>query len=236
VPTYDADLMKLRLLALTLLAAACSPTEGDTPPASGLPAVPPAAPVFSAADIAASPLIVFLGDSVTAGLGLPQEQAYPALIQSRLAAEGRLVRIVNAGVSGDTSAGGLERLPWSLRQKPDVVVIALGANDGLRGQPVEALERNLAAMLTLVREAGAKAVLAGMLVPPNYGEDYGRAFAEVYPRVAREGGAVLVPFLLEGVGGVSQLNQADGIHPNAAGQAKIAEHVLAALRGLLADE
>ena len=233
--TYDGQPMNLRSLAvalLAILAAACSPAGSDAPPAAAAEARP-AAPVFSSADLAASPLIIFLGDSVTAGLGLPQEQAYPARIQSRLSAEGRLVRIVNAGVSGDTSAGGLERLPWMLKQKPDVVVIALGANDGLRGQPVEALERNLAAMLALVREAGAKAVLAGMLVPPNYGEDYGKAFAEVFPRVAREAGAAYLPFLLEGVGGVPELNQADGIHPNAAGHEKIADHVLAALRGLL---
>jgi len=181
------------------------------------------------------PLVVFLGDSLTAGYGLPEADAYPALIEAALAAEGRPVRVVNAGVSGDTSAGGLARLDWVLRLEPDVVVVELGPNDGLRGLPLEATEANLRRIVERGRAAGARVLLAGMLIPPNYGPDYAGRFAAIYPRLAEELDAPLVPFLLEGVGGEPDLNLADGIHPNAAGHRRVAENVLPHLRPLVAD-
>ncbi len=184
-------------------------------------------------EAAQPPLVVFLGDSLTAGNGLAENEAYPALIKARLAREGHPVRIVNAGVSGDTSAGGLARLDWMLSQHPDIVVVALGANDGLRGLAATELEGNLNAIVRRARDGGARVLLAGMLVPPNYGPDYAREFAEVYARVARDNHVGLVPFLLEGVGGQAALNQADGIHPNARGQAILADNVLKGLSPLL---
>src|SRR5688500_10354745 len=135
---------------------------------------------------AQGPLIVFLGDSLTAGSGLGQGDAFPALIQARLEREGRRVRVVNAGVSGDTSAGGLARMDWMLQQDPDVVVVALGANDGVRGQPTEALERNQKAIVAKARDHGARVLLVGMRMPPSLGEEYTREFAAVYPRVAKD--------------------------------------------------
>jgi acyl-CoA thioesterase-1 len=188
-----------------------------------------------AADPVRAPLVVFLGDSLTAGSGLSEDEAFPAVIGERARAEGRPLRVVNAGVSGDTSAGGLARLAWLLAQEPAVVVVALGGNDGLRGLPVEALERNLTAIVAKARESGATVLLAGMRMPPNYG-DYARAFEEVYPRVAKALDVPLVPFLLEGVGGVSALNQADGIHPNAKGQQQLAATVWERLERLLPEE
>ena len=172
------------------------------------------------------PRLVFLGDSLTAGFGLGEEQAFPALVGASLEDEGRQVRVVNAGVSGDTSAGGLARLDWLLRQSPDVVFVCLGANDGLRGLSPEMTERNLREIVTRTRAAGAHAILAGMRLPPNYGPDYVSEFEAVFPRLARELDVPLVPFLLEGVAGRRSLNLADGIHPNAEGQERIAEHVL----------
>ena len=171
------------------------------------------------------PVLVALGDSLTAGLGVPPEEAWPALVQARLRQEGYAFRVVNAGVSGDTTAGGLRRVDWVLRSRPAVVVVALGANDGLRGQPVAAMRANLTAIVERLRAAGARVLLAGMEVPSNYGAEYTRAFRGVFPAVARQTGAALMPFLLDGVATDARLNQADGIHPNAAGHRIIAERV-----------
>ena len=168
--------------------------------------------------------MVFLGDSLTAGLGLEAGAAYPARVEARLEAEGRPVRVLNAGVSGDTTAGGLSRIDWILRQKPDVLVVGLGGNDGLRGLPLDQTEKNLKAILRRGREAGAQVVLLGMQIPPNYGE-YADRFAEMYPRIAKDLDVPLVPFLLEGVGGIADLNQEDGIHPTAEGQEIVANNV-----------
>ena len=175
-------------------------------------------------------VVVALGDSLTAGLGVGVEEAYPALLEARLRREGFDYRVVNAGVSGDTSAGGLRRLDWALKLKPQVLIVALGANDGLRGQPPAALRANLTQIVERARAAGARVLLAGMRVPPNYGDEYARAFAAVYASVARATG----PFLLDGVAGDPRLNQADGIHPTAEGQRVIAEHLWPHLRPLLA--
>ena len=182
---------------------------------------------------AAERVVTILGDSLTAGLGVAREEAYPALLEARLRREGYAYRVVNAGVSGDTSAGGLRRVDWVLRTRPDVVVVALGANDGLRGLPVEALRDNLEAIVRRLRAAGARVLLAGMRVPPNYGDAYARAFAAVFPDVARRTGVPLVPFLLDGVAGQARLNQADGIHPTAEGHRLMAERLWPYLRPLL---
>lgn len=180
-----------------------------------------------------APLVVFLGDSLTAGLGLGEDQAFPAVVRERLAAEGVRVRVVNAGVSGDTSAGGLRRLSWVLRQGPAVVVVGLGANDGLRGVELAETERNLREIVRRARETGAQVVLLGMRIPPNYGPDYAVPFAAIYPRLAAEMEVPLVVFLLEGVGGDPDLNLPDGIHPNAEGHERVADNVVPVLREVL---
>jgi acyl-CoA thioesterase-1 len=176
---------------------------------------------------------VFVGDSLTAGLGVDVEQAFPALVGERLREESRPVEVVNAGVSGDTTAGGLRRLDWLLRQKPDVVVVGLGGNDGLRGLETRASADNLRAIVRRCREAGASVLLLGMLIPPNYGPEYVQQFRDLYPRLAREMGVPLVPFVLEGVGGEPRLNQPDGIHPTAEGHRLVARNVLPHLRDVL---
>ena len=179
--------------------------------------------------------LAFLGDSITAGYGLAAEQAYPALVGAALAADPATARwgVINAGVSGDTSAGGLRRIDWVLKGRPRVVVVALGGNDGLRGLPVTQLDSNLRAIVAKVRAAGSTPLLIGMRVPKNLGPDYASAFAAVYPRLASELDLPLLPFLLEGVALDPALNQADLIHPNATGQELIARRVHAWLKPLL---
>ena len=169
--------------------------------------------------------VVFLGDSLTAGYGLAPEQAFPSLVQQRIRAAGLPWRVVNAGVSGDTSAGARARLEFVLRQHPDLIFLCIGSNDGLRGLPVAELEGNLRAILERARAAGVRVVLSGAMLPENYGKDYRAAFQAVYPRLAKEFHAGFQPFLLEGVAMVPALNQDDGIHPNAAGARLVAEHV-----------
>jgi acyl-CoA thioesterase-1 len=181
----------------------------------------------------ASRVIVALGDSLTAGLGVSVDEAYPALLEERLAREGYDYRVVNAGVSGDTSAGGLRRIDWALKLGPEIVIVALGANDGLRGLPPTAMRDNLLAIVRRARSAGAKVLLAGMRIPPNYGMDYTRDFAKVFADVAQATSVPLMPFLLEGVAGESRLTLPDGIHPNAEGQRRIAERVWSHVRPLL---
>ena len=182
---------------------------------------------------AEEPVIVALGDSLTAGLGVAADEAYPALLQARLAREGLHYRVVNAGVSGDTTAGALRRLDWVLRARPAIVVVALGANDGLRGLPVAAMRDNLVAIVTRLRESGARVLLAGMRLPPNYGAAYTREFADAFDAVARRTSVPLLPFLLDGVAGRPALNLPDGIHPNVAGQRMVADTVWRALQPLL---
>ncbi|SDS28372.1 arylesterase [Opitutus sp. GAS368] len=180
--------------------------------------------------------VVFFGDSLTAGLGLESpDEAFPALIQQRLKATGQSWRVVNAGLSGETTAGGLRRLDWILKQPVDIFVLELGGNDGLRGISPESSRANLQAMITRIRERqpNVKLVLAGMQMPANMGPDYTRQFAAMYPDLARENHLTLIPFLLEGIGGVASLNQADGIHPTAAGHKIVADTVWRALQPLL---
>ncbi len=181
------------------------------------------------------PVVLFLGTSLTAGLGLSESEAYPALIQRKVDSAGILVRVVNAGLSGETSAGGLRRLDWLLRQPVAVLVLELGANDALRGQDLDATRQNLQAIIDRTRAAhpGAAIVIAGMQAPPNLGSRYTTAFRDIFPDLARRNRAALIPFLLEGVAGVPRLNQADGIHPTAAGDSIVAENVWKVLGPLL---
>lgn len=181
--------------------------------------------------------IVFLGDSLTAGYGLAAEEAYPALVAAELAADPATARwtVVNGGVSGDTSAGGLRRIDWLLRGKPRMVVIALGANDGLRALPIPQLDANLRSIIAKVRAAGATPLLAGMRLPGNLGPAYAGDFAALYPRLASELGVPLLPFLLEGVAMDPRLNLPDQIHPNVDGHRAIARRVSAWLKPLLTE-
>ena len=177
--------------------------------------------------------VVALGDSLTAGLGVAADEAFPARLQARLRAEGYDYRVVNAGVSGDTTAGGLRRVDWALRAHPDVVIVALGANDGLRGQSPQAIRANLEEIVARLQASGARVLLVGMRLPPNYGAEYTKEFEAVFPAVARRAKIVLMPFLLDGVAADPRLNQADGIHPTAAGQQMIADRLWPYLRPLL---
>jgi acyl-CoA thioesterase-1 len=172
------------------------------------------------------PLVVFLGDSLTAGLGLPADSAFPALAAKALRDKGRPIRVVNAGVSGDTTSGGLDRVGWLLEQKPDVLVVGLGANDAFRGQPVDRIESNLRAIVERAKAARVRVLLLGMRVPTNYGPEYTAAFAAIYSRVAKAENIDLMPFLLDGVGGRAELNLDDGIHPNLEGQKVVTAHLL----------
>jgi acyl-CoA thioesterase I len=179
--------------------------------------------------------IVFFGDSLTAGLGVEEGQAFPALIEEKIQAERLPFSVVNAGVSGDTSAGGLRRIDWLLQQPIDILVLELGANDGLRGLPVSTMKTNLQAIIDKVKAKNPKAkiVLAGMRMPPNLGGEYADDFREAFVDLARSNNAVLIPFLLEAVAGHLDLNQADQIHPTAAGQKIVAENVWRVLEPLL---
>jgi len=200
------------------------------------------APFLLAAALAQAPAggprtIVFFGDSITAGYGLedPAADSYPAVIQAKIAAAGLPWRVVNAGLSGETTSGGLRRVDWILRQPVDVFVLALGANDGLRGVDPSLVRANLEAIIARVRarRPSARIVLAGMRMFTNMGEDYTRAFAGVFPEVAARERIPLVPFLLEGVGGRPDLNQGDGMHPTAAGDRMVAGNVWRVILPLL---
>ena len=199
---------------------------------AGLRAADPPAP-----NGAAVRHVVFFGDSITAGYGLadPAAEAYPALLQKKIDAAHLGWRVVNAGLSGETTSGGLRRVDWILRQPVDAFVLALGGNDGLRGIGPDITHRNLEQIIARVREKypAAKIVLAGMQMPPNLGPDYLREFAAIFPAVAAQAHVALVPFLLEGVGGSTELNQTDGIHPTAEGHAIVADNVWQILRPLL---
>jgi acyl-CoA thioesterase I len=180
-------------------------------------------------------VILFLGDSITAGYGLDPSQAFPALIQQKIDAQRWNFKVVNAGQSGDTSAGGLSRIDWLLKNKVDVLVLELGANDGLRGLPVENSKKNLQAIIDRTKDKypEAKVIVAGMKVPPNMGSDYGRKFEAVFADLAKNNNAPLIPFILAGVGGVPELNLADGIHPTAKGHEIVAANVWKVLKPVL---
>jgi acyl-CoA thioesterase-1 len=178
-------------------------------------------------------VIVAFGDSLTAGYGVAPDEAYPARLAARLRAEGFPHRVVNAGVSGDTTAGGLRRVDWALRLRPEIVLLELGANDALRGHDLTRVRSNLEAMITRFEAGGAKVLLLGMRLPPNYGGRYAGEFARIYEDVARQRKLALMPFFLDGVGAVAALNQPDGIHPTAEGYRIIVDRLWPHLRPLL---
>ena len=234
---FRANIMvmkKIVALVAFLLILACA---GDTPESDA-----DAAHAAYAADAAAvadvRPVVLFLGTSLTAGLGLSEDQAYPALIQAKVDSAGYDFRVVNAGSSGETSAGGLRRIDWQMRMPVAVLVIELGANDGLRGQNIEVLRENLLEIIDRSRAAFPEIVvlLAAMEAPPNMGDRYTEEFRQVFPAVARARGVGLIPFLLNGVAGIDSLNQADGIHPTAAGQGIVADNVWAVLGEVLGTQ
>lgn len=228
----SAPLARAALALSATLLAACG---------SGEPSAPPGAE-DSASTLAGlglrsegdGPLVAFLGDSLTAGLNLSRDEAFPALVHDRLEAEGLPLRVINAGISGDSVAGGRARLDWLLDQDPDVVFVALGVNDAFRTRPLDEIRADLRAIVERVRERGAYPILAGQRVTPNYGPDYTEAFAALYADLAAELDVAFLPFLLQGVGGVPGLNLADGIHPNARGHQRIADLVVPVVRRALA--
>lgn len=231
----------MRRLAAPLVALAVFAACSDEP--SAPPALPGEAPAAEATDEVAAPLaipedaprVLVLGDSIAAGLHLSIDQAFPAELQRLLVERGAPFHLTNAGVSGDTSAGGLARVDWVLRSEPDVVVVELGANDGLRGQPPEAIEENLRGVVAKLREGGARVLLLGLRMPPSLGPDYAAEFDAVYPRVAEALEVPFVPFFMEGVAGVDALNLGDGIHPTPEGHRILASNVAPALEELLAS-
>ena len=210
---WPSPLLVLGLVALAFLTVASAPGSA-TSVASAQSAPDPTARV-----------IVAFGDSLTAGYGVTPSDAYPGRIHARLAAEGYRYRIVNAGVSGDTTAGGLRRVDWALSVKPSIAIVALGANDGLRGQNVAEMQRNLERIIERFQSGGVRVLLAGMKLPPNYGGRYAGEFERAFAQAASRRGVVLMPFLLEGVGGEPSLNLPDGIHPTAEGHRIIADRL-----------
>jgi len=215
--------------------ASATPAATATPPSSTRATPAPASPTRRAATGDAR-TILFIGTSLTAGYGLAPEQAYPAQIQRRLDSLDLNYQVVNAGVSGQTSAGALRGVDWLMRQPVDIVVLEMGANDGLRALPVDSLRANLQAIIDRVRSAhpDAEILLAAMEAPPNLGPSYTAAFRNVYPELAEKNDLTLIPFLLEGVAGVDSLNQSDGIHPNVKGEGIVAENVWRVLAGEIA--
>ena len=218
------------VLVVVAVLASCG---GDPPkPDAAAPPAPASAPA-PATVTAAKPRIVFLGDSLTAGLGLSADKSFPSVLGTKLKDKGLDYEIINAGVSGDTSAGGLRRLDWSLEGDVRVLILALGANDGLRGLPIGDLEKNLAAVLDRAKERRIPVILAGMEAPPNNGIDYTTAFRKVYVDLAKRYQVRFIPFLLQGVAGDASLNQADGIHPNVRGAEIVADLVWKELEPVL---
>jgi acyl-CoA thioesterase-1 len=220
--------------ALIVTVAACSTRRDDrevTRAASrDIPGAVAAAPAQARPPVAGRARIAVLGDSLTAGLGVAKAASYPSLLQERIDAAGFDYEVVNAGVSGDTSAGGLARLDWALDGDVRVLIVALGGNDGLRGLPAAELQGNLAQIIERAQARGITVILAGMEAPPNYGRDYIVSFHKVYPALAETYHVALVPFLLQGVAGDETLNQRDGIHPTAAGARIVADNVWAVLK------
>jgi acyl-CoA thioesterase I len=223
--------MAVLFALLTAAASGCSrePARSveDRAPAA-------AAPSAGAPNEASRPKIVALGDSLTAGYGLLEAQSYPALLQDKLNEDGYNWEVVNAGISGDTTAAGLQRLDWTL-QEPDVriLILELGANDGLRGLSVSEMRKNLSAIIEHAQQKRIAVLLAGMEAPPNYGPEYAASFRQVYRDLAREYHVTLIPFMLTGVAGIGSLNQSDGIHPNIEGTRIVAETLWTALRPMV---
>ncbi len=210
------------------LASTTPPSAEHKPPRESIPATPTPPPDDR-------PRIIAFGDSLTAGLGVAPEQSYPTQLQKQLDALGYRYQVLNAGVSGDTSAGGLRRVSWVLAGKPRVVILELGGNDGLRGLGLPETRSHLDAIIRQLKDADVRVILAGMKLPPNYGEEYTARFEAMYRDLARLYELPLIPFLLEGVGGEKTLNQADGIHPTAEGYRIVVKNVLRSLLPVLKD-
>lgn len=177
--------------------------------------------------------LVILGDSLTEGLGVAKENTFSSLLEKKIKASGKSWEVINSGISGATSASGPSRMKWNLKAKPQMVIIALGANDGLRGLPIESTEKNLEATIQIAQKEKITVIIAGMLLPPNYGAKYSEQFKNLYEKIAKKYSLKKIPFLLEGVAGNSAMNQDDGIHPNEKGHEKIAETVYQSIKGLL---
>ena len=215
-------------LALTAVGCGGAPQPAPAPQRQSAELRPTPSPEASP-----SIRIVVLGDSIAAGMGLAEEEAFPARVEASLRDLGHDVVVVNAGVSGDTSAGGLARLDWVLQKPAAVLVVELGGNDALRGQPLEHTEENLTQIVRLGQQSGAEVVVLGMDVPTNYGPDYTTAFAELYPRIAEDTGATLVPGFVRELGADPALLQPDGLHPTAEGQQRLADTLLPTLVGII---
>jgi acyl-CoA thioesterase I len=227
-----AELPALLILAVAGSTIACSGRVDQR--ASQAPAAIEANGPAAPANVSTRPRVVCLGDSLTAGYGLASpDQAYPALLERKLAEAGFDYEVINAGVSGDTSAGGLSRLEWSLQGDVRVLIVALGGNDALRGLPPSELERNLSAIIKAARTRHVRVLLLGMEAPPNFGEHYTREFRAVFRDLAAGQDVRLIPFFLDGVAGVPRLNQADGIHPTAEGQRRLTDNIWPDLRRLV---
>ncbi|GGF15490.1 arylesterase [Hymenobacter cavernae] len=219
------------LLSCWLLLSSCG--NNSQPAADTAATTTPDKP--APAKAASKPTILFFGNSITAGLGVDPEQAFPALVGQKIDSAGLGYMVVNAGLSGETTAGGRSRVGWVLRKPVAVFVLELGGNDGLRGLPLTDTRRNLQAIIDTVRQLSpqAKIVLAGMQIPPNLGADYAAQFKQLYGELAQKNKLTLIPFLLEGVGGVAKFNQRDGIHPTPEGHRLVARTVWAVLQPLL---
>lgn len=215
-------------LALCLLAGGC----GDGRDAGPRENRPPA-PALLPSTVDERPKVLALGDSLTAGLGLMETESYPGRLQDMIDRDGYEFEVINGGVSGDTSAGGLRRLDWQLKDDVKVLIVALGANDGLRGLSVEQMKSNIGRIIERAQERGIVVILAGMEAPPNYGAEYAAAYRQAFAELARTYRVTFVPFLLAGVAGMPDLNQGDGIHPSAEGAAIVAETIWKALHPIL---
>jgi acyl-CoA thioesterase-1 len=223
----------LAVLLVLLWAATCA--RGRDPEPQAQPDTTPERPPAAQPAASTRPRIVVLGDSLTAGLGLPVDEAYPALLQRKIDAAGYHFEVVNGGVSGDTTAGGLRRLDWVLDGDVRILIVALGGNDALRGLPPAEMRDNLKAIIDRAKRRGIRVLLAGMIAPGNFGREYTAAFTDVFRNVAREERVSFIPFLLQGVAGRADLNQTDGIHPNSRGAAIVAETVWRALEPMLSS-
>jgi acyl-CoA thioesterase-1 len=224
-------LFGLILFALQF-ATACDTAQQATNPQTAMTTADASAPATVTNN--KSPKIIAFGDSLTVGLGLTEKESYPTLLQEKLKAAGYDYEVVNAGVSGDTSAGGAGRIDWALNQPNiEILILELGANDMLRGQPVPQMKNNLREIIQKAKAKNVKVLLCGMLAPPSLGTNYVREYVTAFRDLAKEEAVAFLPFFLEGVGGVKNLNQADGIHPNAEGAKRISETVYKALTPLL---
>jgi acyl-CoA thioesterase-1 len=218
--------MRMYWFAAGLMLAGC----GTQPETGAMPGPQPAAaPAPAEPPHDGRPVIVAFGDSLSAGFGVDPGRSYPDFLQKALDRGGRRYRVVNAGISGDTSSNGLDRLEHVIALRPAIVIVEFGANDGLRGLPVAGTRANLEQIITRLQQAGVRVVLAGMTLPPNYGPDYIRSFSRMYTDLAKQYKVALVPFLLEGVGGDKRYMQPDGLHPNVEGNRRVAENVMRTL-------